>query len=239
VVEKGQVTKAISKFEADRKNASQSPLVRTLVRAKILQNHSLCSEALADYLGVVETHPSIPDAWRYIVECMRRLDLKKTPLFEEALAQMSSAVGIHRPEPLVAGGPGTGVRPADSGRAPPGAGGAMSGGGVGPSDPGTPPGGMQGPPVPPAMGEAPPAEPPAGNDAARLLAAALARARELGSVDKSAAEAAQLELDKARKEADAANAAVEAAKKALHDAEVAVQHAGTPDARRIAGEAVL
>ena len=54
------------------------------------------------------------------------------------------------------------------------------------------------------MGEAPPAEPPAGNDAARLLAAALARARELGSVDKSAAEAAQLELDKARKEADAA-----------------------------------
>ena len=243
VVEKGQVTKAITKFDANRKSGSQSPLVRTLGRAKILQNHSLCSEALVYYLGVIETHPSISEAWKNIVECMRRLDLKKTPLFEEALAQMSSSVGVRRPEPVaLVGGPGAGVRPVDPtpGRRLPEEGGAMSGGGIGPTDSGIPPGGMQGPPVPPAMGgDAPAAGPGAGNDSARLFGAALGRAREFGAVAKAAADAAQADVERTRREADAATAAVAAAKRALHDAEVAAQHAGTPADRRAAAEAVL
>jgi hypothetical protein len=90
VVSKPSITKAFADFDSNKRNRGQSDLARQLGHDQILFNHGLHSEALASYLDIVAQQPSLTEAWRRIVESLRRLDLKKTPLFFDAMIKMGT-----------------------------------------------------------------------------------------------------------------------------------------------------
>ena len=228
VAQEDQLDRALLKLDKDKKVRSQSPLVRTLTKAKVLQNHSLLSEALSDYLSIVDTHPSITEAWKNIVDCMRRLDLKKTPLFEEALLQMSTGTGYHRPDDPFGGVTAPGGKRAETPIPP------MK----------TPPSSDKPPANPNPLagmnGEAP-AGTPAGGDGQQTAAGALAKVTEFYNQAKGMADLAQAMADKAKQSAADANAVVAAAQRAVHKAQKDMKDAqgGTPAEQDAAKNALL
>lgn len=112
VVKKDAVEKQVERVQRDRRNQKQTPLVKRLGKNQVLLNNSLFSEALSDYLAITDASPAVFEAWTRIVECLRRLDLKGCPLYQDASEQVRGTPRA-RPVPaddgLSGGGTGTGL----------------------------------------------------------------------------------------------------------------------------------
>lgn len=81
VTEKPAATKKVSELDA---NKSLSRLAREVAKAQTLHNYSLLSEALITYAAVGKEDARITSVYAPMMDCLRRLKLKNTPLFEEA-----------------------------------------------------------------------------------------------------------------------------------------------------------
>lgn len=93
VTEKAPATKKVAELEAKK---GLSDLGRMIAKAQVLKNYSFLSEALVAYVGVVEADESVTSVYADIVDCLRRLKLKNTPLFEHAQLRMTSTVSPAR-----------------------------------------------------------------------------------------------------------------------------------------------
>lgn len=81
VIEKPSATKKVAELDG---NKSLSHLAREVAKAQTLHNYSLLSEALVTYATVGKEDARITSVYAPMMDCLRRLKLKNTPLFEEA-----------------------------------------------------------------------------------------------------------------------------------------------------------
>jgi hypothetical protein len=112
VVKKTSADKQIARLEGDPRNAKQPALVKSLGRSQLLFNNGLYGEALAAYITLADEQPTVGESWTRIVECMRRLELRDSPLYGEALTLMVGTKGgaLAQGTPLS----GTGLKPGGS-----------------------------------------------------------------------------------------------------------------------------
>ncbi|MDJ0974552.1 MAG: hypothetical protein QNJ98_08850 [Planctomycetota bacterium] len=81
LVDGKKASKRLKKMEGSKHFQRQIPLTRELLRTQVLEDHRLYSEALVQYLGILQVWPDSIQPFRGIVMCCRRMDLKETPLF--------------------------------------------------------------------------------------------------------------------------------------------------------------
>jgi hypothetical protein len=199
VIEKQAAAKEIARLTADK---SVTPLGRDLAKGQALKNYSLFSEAVVIYANVVKDNPSITTAYSSIMECLRSMKLKNTPLFEDA---KSKAIGQSTRQSArfglggdVALGTGVGKAPVGAMPVPASDGGGKSG--FGPGGAGLKP---KDAPAAPTGPDGKPADPAAlANQAATHLLAFVSAAKK--NADQTAEEA---KLAKAKADTDAAAAA--------------------------------
>lgn len=115
IVDKVQAAKKVGEIDA---NKGLTVLGRMITKAQALKNYSFLSEALMTYVEIVKTDDSITSVYADMVDCLRRLKLKNTPLFQDAQMKMTT-----NPSPsrkgfggglnggLASGGPGAGDIP--------------------------------------------------------------------------------------------------------------------------------
>jgi hypothetical protein len=80
VTEKASATKKLAELDGRK---TLTTLGRLVARGQVLQNASLLSEALVTFVDVTQTDPSVTSVYTNIVDCLRRLNLKKTPMFSD------------------------------------------------------------------------------------------------------------------------------------------------------------
>lgn len=115
IVDKASAAKKVGEIDA---NKGLTVLGRMITKAQALKNYSFLSEALMTYVEIVKTDDSITSVYADMVDCLRRLKLKNTPLFQDAQMKMTT-----NPSPsrkgfggglnggLASGGPGAGDIP--------------------------------------------------------------------------------------------------------------------------------
>lgn len=252
ITDKAAAAKKVGEVDA---NKGLSVLGRMIAKAQVLKNYSFLSEALTTYVDIAKADDSITSVYADMVDCMRRLKLKNTPLFADAQMRMINVPGV-RPgskQPFGVGGGGlsstgggglgtTDVPSGNKGKmAPIGptavaktsgkttSGPKQGGGGLPPLP--TPPA-----PTDPAMDEATPAGDPMaqGFAAAKALAQAAMDARSRANTAERMAAAAKEAADAAQAEAnaEAAKMAEFAAKAADFRAQATDMTNGLTDAER-------
>lgn len=87
VIEKPAATKKVGELDA---NKSLSRMAREVAKAQALHNYSLLSEALITYATIAKEDARISSVYAPMMDCLRRLKLKNTPLFEEAKLRATS-----------------------------------------------------------------------------------------------------------------------------------------------------
>lgn len=228
VVDKVAATKKVGELDA---NKGLTALGRMITKAQVLKNYSFLSEALMTYVEVVKTDDSITSVYADMVDCLRRLKLKNTPLFQDAQMRMTT-----NPSPsrkgfggglnggLASGGPGAGDLPTGNQGKMAGVGPTAVAKTSGANKGGLKQGGSGLPPIPTVPGTPTPtdpaAEPTAGDQSSQhaamvnqLRAAALAARNRAEQAEKAAAEAKKQADDaQATADAQAAKAAEFAAK---------------------------
>ncbi len=249
VTDKAAATKKVGEIEA---NKGLTALGRMITKAQALKNYSFLSEALMTYVEVVKTDDSITSVYADMVDCLRRLKLKNTPLFQDAQMRMTTnpspsrkgfAGGLNGGG-LASGGPGAGDLPSGNQGKMAGVGPTAVAKTSGANKGGLKQGGSGLPPIPTVPGTPTPTDPAtdptAGNQDAehaavvnQLRAAALQARHRADQAEKAAAEAKKL-ADEAQATADAesAKAADFAAKAAAARAEATDMSNGLTDAQR-------
>lgn len=110
LVKKTSADKQIARLEGDPRNNKQPALVKSMGRSQLLFNNGLYGEALSAYMQLADEHPDVGESWTRIVECMRRLELRESPLYGEAVGLMTGTKGGSRQQGLATLG-GGGLRP--------------------------------------------------------------------------------------------------------------------------------
>ncbi len=244
VVDKAAATRKIVDVEA---NKGVSPLGRMISKAQVLKNYSFLSEALATYVEVTTADDSVTSVYTDMVDCLRRLKLKNTPLFADAQMRMTNVPSPSRKGFATGGGglnPGVASGGPNAGDLPSGNKGKMDkiGPMAQPKTAGKPSGLAQGggglPPIP-----TPPVEPtdpttptdPVEADAmaaAKALAHAATDARHRADRAAKLAEGAKAEADAAKTDADAAQAKVADLQAQAAAVRAQATDPATPDADR-------
>lgn len=85
VVNEAKVAKQLEKLATSKHFSRQDPIVQQMMRAEVLLNHRLYSEALMSYLGVLQMWPDSTTPYNGIVKSMMRMDLKDTSMYTTAL----------------------------------------------------------------------------------------------------------------------------------------------------------
>lgn len=81
VVDGKKAGKRLKKMEGSKHFTRQKALIQELLKTQVLEDNRLYSEALVQYLGILQAWPDSTQPFRGIVSCCRRLKLKDTPLF--------------------------------------------------------------------------------------------------------------------------------------------------------------
>ncbi len=228
VVDKAAATKKVGELDA---NKGLTALGRMITKAQALKNYSFLSEALMTYVEVVKTDDSVTSVYADMVDCLRRLKLKNTPLFQDAQMRMTT-----NPSPsrkgfggglnggVAGGGPGSGDLPTGNQGKMAGVGPTAVAKTSGANKGGLKQGGSGLPPIPTVPGTPTPtdptADPTAGSQDAehqnmvnQLRAAALSARNRAEQAEKAATEAKkQADEAQATADAQAAKAAEFAAK---------------------------
>src|SRR5207247_10837221 len=87
VVDKPAATKKLAQLDGDKR---LHDLLRSFSKAEALQNNGLYAEALATYVAIGKSDDRINIVYGPIMECLRRLHEKNTPLLDEAKARAST-----------------------------------------------------------------------------------------------------------------------------------------------------
>ena len=83
-VRKARVVKAMAKLEKSRNFQRQPEIIQEIMRADILRNNQLHSEALVQYLAIAGEWPDSTLPFKGIAASAQRLKLKETPMYAEA-----------------------------------------------------------------------------------------------------------------------------------------------------------
>lgn len=218
IVDKAPAAKKVAEIDG---NKGLTALGRMITKAQALKNYSFLSEALMTYVEIVKTDDSITSVYADMVDCLRRLKLKNTPLFQDAQMRMTT-----NPSPsrkgfggglnggLASGGPGAGDVPSGNQGKMTGAGPMAVAKTSGQNKGGLKQGGSGLPPIPTVPGTPTPttdpaADPAAGNQDAEH-AAAMNQLRAAALAARNRADQAQKAADEAKKLADAAQATADA-----------------------------
>jgi|GEM_PF-3376598 len=246
VVDKAPATRKLGDVDANR---GVSPLGRMISKAQVLKNYSFLSEALATYVDVTTADDSVTSVYTDMVDCLRRLKLKNTPLFADAQMRMTNVPSPSRKGFAAGGGgglnPGVASGGPNAGDLPSGNKGKMDKVGpmAQPKTAGKPSGLAQGggglPPIPtaPVVEPTDPTTPtdPVETDAlaaAKALARAAVDARHRSDTAARVAEGAKATADAAKADADAAQAKVTDLQAQAAAARAKAAEAGTSDSER-------
>jgi hypothetical protein len=216
VTDKPATSKKVGEVDA---NKGLSVLGRMITKAQVLKNYSFLSEALMTYVEIVKTDDSVTSVYADMVDCLRRLKLKNTPLFQDAQMRMTTTPSPSRKGfsgglngGLAGGGPGSGDLPTGNQGKMAGVGPTAVAKTSGANKAGPKAGGSGLPPIPTVPGTPTPTDPSgeaaAGNqDAEHTAMMNQLRAAALTARDR--ADKAQRLADEAKKQADEAQAVVD------------------------------
>lgn len=217
VVDKAAATKKVGELDA---NKGLTALGRMITKAQALKNYSFLSEALMTYVEVVKTDDSITSVYADMVDCLRRLKLKNTPLFQDAQMRMTT-----NPSPsrkgfggglnggVAGGGPGAGDLPTGNQGKMAGVGPTAVAKTSGANKGGLKQGGSGLPPIPTVPGTPTPTDPaaePTAGDQSSEHAAMMNQLRAAALAARNRADQAQKAADEAKKQADDAQATADA-----------------------------
>ena len=93
VIDKPAAVKSLAKLDADK---GTTRVLRDIAKAQALRNYGFHSEALTTYVGIAEEDKRIVAVLTPILDCLRAMKMKNTPLFDDVKVR---AVGITSPAP--------------------------------------------------------------------------------------------------------------------------------------------
>jgi hypothetical protein len=87
VIEKAGATRKLSQTDSEK---ALSPMARAFAKANVLQNNGFLSESVMTFVAIGKADSSITSVYAPIVGLLRRLHLKNTPLFHDAMARATA-----------------------------------------------------------------------------------------------------------------------------------------------------